>query len=200
MTTTRPLSVLLQLPFNTRRCVLAFVIFLLGSWLSGANAQSTITFAAPAVVNVTNVSSTATNANITVPTDTWQVGDIIRFYGTTATTNPFGTTATTYYVKTVSGTTLTVAATPGGTAVAATNTTTVSTVYQAQDWFTTSNWTGGVAPNTNSVIASFAAPAANVPAIVINGAATIYGLNDVKNGVKIIVDGEAIPGVNVGGG
>ena len=150
----------------------------MGSIGSSLLAQTSISYAKPAVLQNTSVTSTSGSSDLTVSTGTWAVGDIIQFYGTSATTNPFGTASARYYVVSVAGSTLRVSTTPGGTALNATNTTTASTIRQGQDWLTGSNWTGGVAPNGNSTIATFDGQASSVPGIVVNGNVTIYGLNN----------------------
>lgn len=157
------------------------------------SAASTVTWANASAVTSSAVSSTSGSANITVPTGTWAVGDVINFNGTTSSTNPFGTTATRYYVVSVSGTTLQVSTTPGGTALNAANTTTASTMYQGVDWFTTSSWSGGTVPNSNSTIAAFnsnSSASTNAP-VVVNGSATVYGLSFTgsTNGDLLLVSG-----------
>ena len=148
-----------------------------GHLVESVSGQTTISYANPAVYNDTAVSSTASSTDITVTDGTkYAAGDVIRFYGTTTNNNPFGTTATYYYITSVSGNTITVSTTPGGTAVAAVNTTTASTTYQGQNLLNGSNWTGGTAPNGNTIVANFGNTAANIPAYVVNGSQTLYGL------------------------
>lgn len=158
-----------------------------------ASAASTVTWANPAAVTSSAVSSTSGSADITVPTGTWAVGDVINFNGTTSSTNPFGAAATRYYVVSVTGTTLQVSTTPGGTVLNATNTTTASTMYQGVDWFTTSSWSGGTVPNDSSTIAAFPSNSngsTNAP-VVVNGNATVYGLSFTgsTNGDLLLVSG-----------
>ena len=165
-----------------------------------AHGATTITWANAALVSSSSVSSTASSASITVPSGTWAVGDVINFTGTTNTTNPFGTTVTRYYVVSVAGSTLQVSTTPGGSALSATNTTSASTINQGVDWPTTSNWTGGIAPNSSSSIASFANnsnASTNAP-IVVNAGITVYGLtaSGTNNGDVVLVGGASGTGLN----
>src|SRR5690242_1147177 len=60
-------------------------------------AATTFTYANPALVSPT-VGWTQSNSTFTVSTGSWNVGDIVRFTGTTTSTNPFGTSAGNYYV------------------------------------------------------------------------------------------------------
>lgn len=166
-----------------------------------AYGATTINWATPAVVADSGVQSTTGNSSITVSTTAgkWAVGDIIYFTGTSASTNPFGTAATRYYVVSASGNAIQVATTPGGTALKATNTTTASTTQQGQDWLTTTNWTGGTAPNSNTQIANFGSHMASgsVPAVV-NGGVTAYGVTfgGSANGDLTMVSGANGTGLN----
>jgi len=186
-----------NMPSLHRRLLLAAVVAVLplipASLTSSAFAATTISFANNALVTSSTVTSTSGSADINIGTGTWAVGDVVYFSGTSATTNPFGTSATRYYVVSVSGTTIQVSTTPGGTALNATNTTTATAISQGVDWFTTSNWTGGVVPNSNSTIANFSSnsnASANVP-VVVNGAATVYGVTfaGTINGDLVLVSG-----------
>src|SRR5436190_9830845 len=70
-------------------------VILAGAGLAAVNttfshAATTINWATPSLVTSSTVSSTAGSADITVPSGTWAVGDVIRFTGTSTPTNPFG--------------------------------------------------------------------------------------------------------------
>lgn len=154
--------------FNTSRiCPAIFTICLGMSVAAGtqsASAADTITYANPALYTEAAVSSTAASPTITVADGTkYSVGDEIRFTGTTATTNPFNTTATNYFVLSVSGNDLTVSTTPGGAAVSAVNTTTATATALGQNLLVGTNWTGDVAPNSNSQAANFGSTLTGVP-------------------------------------
>lgn len=157
-----------------RRAALALAAS--GILASAASAATTDTYANQPVVSDSGIHSTAGSPNLTISTGTYAVGDVIKFTGTTSGTNPFGTGANTYYVVAVSGNTIEVSTTPGGTPINAVNTTTASAASQGQDWFTASNWTNGQIPNSDSTIASFSSTAGGVPDYVVNGNATLYGL------------------------
>jgi len=159
---------------------------------SHAASAAAVSWAAPAVNNDTAVHSTASSATLTVTNGTkYAVGDLIQFYGTSSTTNPFSTSPRSYFIVNVTGNTIQVSATPGGTALAAANSTSASTTYQFQDWLTTTNWTGGAYPNSNTATASFPSGlAANVPGVSVNGNVTVNGLSmNVGNGTLAFVSG-----------
>jgi autotransporter-associated beta strand protein len=145
-----------------------------------ASAASQISWANPATVSQSSISSTNGQALIYVPSNPYAVGDVIYFNGTTVANNPFGTTANRYFVIFSSGNNIKVATTYNGTAANAANSiTAAATAQQCPDWLTGGNWTGGVAPNNSSTLAGFpgAGGGANPPgAIIINGAVTTYGL------------------------
>lgn len=162
------------LPFA--RKLLAWMSFGMATTCEMVYSQTTNTFT-PNFATTTTGSSTSGNANITV-TGTYSLGQEIRFTGTTAATNPFGTTATTYYVVGVGTGTIQVSATPGGAALNATNTiTSAVTANQYADWQTATNWSTASVANSNSTLANFGnTPAGSFFGVAVSGTNTIYGL------------------------
>ena len=166
----------MPIPMNKLLKISGSFGILLAALLAGpaAFAQTTISYANPALVSSTAIHSTAASATLTGVTGTWAVGDVINFTGTASTSNPFNTASTTYYV--VSTSPFEVSTTPGGPPLNPVNTTTASTALQGQDWLTGANWTGGIAPNGNNYIASMSGTISSIPAYVIgNGNTTNYG-------------------------
>ncbi|MGN6505341.1 MAG: beta strand repeat-containing protein [Tepidisphaeraceae bacterium] len=120
-------------------------------------------------------SSTAGSADIAV-SGTYAVGEQIRFTGTAATSNPFGTSATNYYVVSVGSGTIRVATAPGGSAINAVNTISGAvTAVQFADFQLPANWTANV-PNSSNQIASFGSTPSNFQGVSIVGNNTLYGL------------------------
>ncbi|MEO7100570.1 MAG: autotransporter-associated beta strand repeat-containing protein [Luteolibacter sp.] len=111
--------------------------------------ETTISYANPAPVTPT-LGSISGAADLTI-SGSFAVGDMIRLTGTSITTNPFGSTGTTYYVVAVGAGTIEVATTPGGTPLSAANTTSSSPTSLFPSWQAAITWTGGVAPNDTNL-------------------------------------------------
>lgn len=141
------------------------------SLIPNAFAQTTISFGNPTESSPSLTPVSAGSANITAGVSTLNVGDAIA-WGTTA--DGF-TSGTIYYVVSASGSTIQLAATPGGAAIDATGTT-ASTGNLYAEWNNTANWTGGTVPNANSAIARFGS-GPNAPGVAIFGNETVYGLS-----------------------
>jgi autotransporter-associated beta strand protein len=141
------------------------------SLIPAAIAQTTISFGNPAEVSPSLTPVSAGSADITASISTLNVGDAIAWAGSTA--DGF-TVGTVYYVVSASGSTIQLAATPGGTAINATATTAESgNLYS--EWNNTVNWTGGTVPDASSDIARFGS-GPNAPGVAIFGDVTVYGL------------------------
>jgi autotransporter-associated beta strand protein len=160
---------------------LAVLLAGLGAFAPSAHATvNSIAWANPATVSQSNISSTNGSPLVYVPGNPYAVGDEIYFNGTTAGSNPFGTSAARYYVIYSNGNNIELATTYNGVAKNAVNTIAgVATAQQHPDWLTGGNWTGGTAPNSSSTFASFPGAGGNQTppgGIIINGNVTIYGL------------------------
>ena len=132
------------------------------------------------------VNTTASSADLVMSAGTYVVGQLITLPAVG------GIAAGSYFITSVSSLTIQVSATPGGTAVSATSTTSGTSVPGYKfDWSDATKWSTGV-PNANTILADFGNVATGFTGVSVSGSKTLYGLtyNGAGNG-DLGIDGGA---------
>ena len=114
--------------------------------------------------------TTAASANLVMASGKYIVGQLVTLPAAG------GIAAGTYYIVSVGGTgnlTITVSGSPGGTALAATSTTTGNTATYKYDWTDSTQWSAG-APNSSSLLANFGSDSG--VGVSVSGNQTTYGI------------------------